>query len=280
MRGTLYLSLVAVVAAAAFTGPLAAGPQNETWAGGIEKANGLYEAGEYAEAIAVYEEVVKGGAVNADLYYNLGNAYYKDGQLGRAVLYYEKALRLAPRDGDVRTNLGLVKSLLRDKQLLQQPGLVKRIFAWPHHNMNVQESTVISSTLYLLLTLVLVGFIFRETGFVSKAYSRLSMASPGRFLGLDKREDFFLAMVSLLVLVSVSTTSAIQKYKTATERAESIVVEEEVAVYGRPSEDSTLQFKIHEGTKVTTVERRPGWVQIRLQGDLFGWVDDESVERI
>ena len=79
-------------------------------------------------------------------------------------------------------------------------------------------------------------------------------------------------MVTFFVLVAVSGTSAIGKYKAVNEKRESVVVVEEVAVYGNPSEDSTLQFKIHEGTKVTTVGRRHGWMQICLPGDLFGWV--------
>lgn len=246
----------------------------------VKKANEFYETGEYAQAVEAYENIAALGAANPDLFYNLGNAYYKVGQLGRSVLFYERALRMAPRDGDVRTNLELVKSLLRDKQFLRNTGVVKRVITWPHRNLNVQELFVVSSILYFAFVLLLIGFIFRDSEFMSAVYARISMASPGRFLGLDKKQDFILAMVTFLVLIAASGTAAIDKYKMATNGKESIVVVEEVAVYGNPNEDSTLQFKIHEGTKVTTTGGRSGWVQIRLPGDLFGWVKEVAVERI
>ncbi len=246
----------------------------------IKQANDLYETGEYDRAVEVYEGVVAQGATDPDLFYNLGNAYYKVGEPGRAVLYYERALRLAPRDDDVKTNLDLVKSLLRDKQFLRHSGVARKTLTWPYRNLNVQELFLVSSVLYFILTVILVGFIFRDSEFMSKVYARLSMGSPGRFLGLDKKQDFILALVTLFVLVAGSGMSAVSKYKTAIERRESVVVVEEVAVYGNPNEDSTLQFKIHEGTKVTTAGRRRGWVQVRLPGDLFGWVKEAALESI
>jgi tetratricopeptide (TPR) repeat protein len=246
----------------------------------IKLANDLYETGEYDRAVEAYEEVVAWGATDSDLFYNLGNAYYKVGEPGRAVLFYERALRLAPRDDDVRTNLGLVQSLLRDRQFVRDSGVVRTALTWPHRKLNVQELFLVSSALYFALAVILIGFIFRDSGFVSKVYARISMASPGRFLGLDKQQDFILALVSLFVLVAGSSISAVSKYKTVVESKESVVVVEEVAVYGNPSEDSTLQFKIHEGTKVTTTGRRRGWVQVRLPGDLFGWVKESAVESI
>ena len=100
---------VAAVLAVVLSGPVwfrsaAAGDFTEQMA----KANESYEGGEYAQALEIYERLVEEGAVDPDLFYNLGNAYYKEGQPGRAVLYYKRALRLAPRDNDARTNLQLV----------------------------------------------------------------------------------------------------------------------------------------------------------------------------
>ena len=87
-------------------------------------------------------------------------------------------------------------------------------------------------------------------------------------------------MVTLLVLFSASGASAIGKFRAESSRKAAIVVEEEVPVFGGPDTDSTLQFKIHEGTRVITGETRPGWVQIRLPGDLEGWITTTSLERI
>jgi tetratricopeptide (TPR) repeat protein len=246
----------------------------------FERGNQLYEAGDYEDAAEVYQEAVARGAHDPVLYYNLGNAYYQAGYLGQAVLNYERALRIAPRDEDARANLSLVHSMLRDRQFVEEPGVIKRTATWLHRKLNVGESLLVTSLVYIALIMVAVGFIFRDTAFMSRLYPRISMMSPGRFLGLDKTQDFVMAMATLTVVLAASGASALEKYRAASSRRAAIVVEEEVPVYGGPSEESTLQFKIHEGTRVTAGETRPGWVQIRLPGDLSGWIPDRTVERI
>jgi tetratricopeptide (TPR) repeat protein len=244
------------------------------------RGNQLYEAGDFEEAATTYEETVARGVISSDLFYNLGNAYYKSGNLGRAVLSYERALRLAPRDEDARANLGLVQSMLRDRQFVEEPGLVKKTATWLYQRLNVRESLFVASLVYLAFVVVVVGFIFRDTRALSRLYGKISMLSPGRFLGLDKPQDFLLAMATLSLLLVVSGASAYGKYRAVSSRRAAIVIEEEVPVYGGPSTDAVLQFKIHEGTRVTTGEARPGWIQVRLPGDLSGWVSDRLLERI
>lgn len=246
----------------------------------FERGNELYEAGEFEDAVLVYGEAARGGVVSADLFYNLGNACYKSGYLGRAVLNYERALRLAPRDDDTRTNLRLVQSLLRDKQFVEDPGFIKKVTTWLHHRINLREALVLTSVLYLVLIAVTIAFVFRETSFVQRIYPGISLLSPGRIMGLDKTQDFVLAMVTLLVLLSASGLSAMTKFRAENSRRAAIVVNEEVPVFGGPDTDSILQFKIHEGTRIITGETRPGWVQIRLPGELEGWITTNSLERI
>jgi len=244
------------------------------------RGNGMYETGDYEGAVAAYRDAVSSGVVAPALYYNLGNAHYRTGDLGRAVLNYERALRLAPRDEDARANLALVRSMLRDRHFVGEPGYAGRATSWLYGRLNLRESLLISSLIYFVLVVIVIGFIFRETAFISGLYPKLSLVSPGRFLGLDKSQDFVLAMATLLVLLSASAFVSFGKYRSATSRRAAIVVEEEVHVYGSPTEESTLQFKIHEGTRVTTGQTRPGWIQIRLPGDLSGWISYRSVEKI
>ncbi|MCK4773635.1 MAG: tetratricopeptide repeat protein [Candidatus Krumholzibacteria bacterium] len=244
------------------------------------QGNQMYEAGDFEGAVEAYQSVVANGIISSDLFYNLANAYYKLDDLGRAVLNYKRALRMAPRDADARSNLLLVQSMLRDKHFVEEPGFVKQSVTWLYRRLSARESIVITSLLYLALALVVVVFIFRDTSFVSTLYPKLSMVSPGRFLGLDKSQDFVLAMATLMVLLSASATASYSKYHTESSKRQAIIVEEEVPVYGSPSGESTLQFKVHEGTRVTTGQTRPGWVQIRLPGDLEGWISNSSIERI
>jgi len=74
--------------------------------------------------------------------------------------------------------------------------------------------------------------------------------------------------------------SAYTKINDGRAQERSVVVTEEVPVFSGPSEDATIQFKIHEGTIVSVRDDRGGWVRVDLPGDLSGWVETETVERI
>ncbi|MBP2681726.1 MAG: hypothetical protein H6Q78_1589, partial [Candidatus Krumholzibacteriota bacterium] len=157
------------------------------------EGNALYEAGDYESAIDRYTSVVKAGVADKDLYYNLANAYYKIDDLGRAVLFYERAHRVAPRDRDVRENLGLVRSQLRDKQFVREQNRVTRTLVWPHNNLSARQMVSLASICYLLLCLLGIVFVFRDSVWVSTAYRWLSLVSPGRLAGLGKAQDLLAA---------------------------------------------------------------------------------------
>ncbi len=246
----------------------------------FEEGNALYEQGDYEAAIEAYTGLVERGIVDEDLYFNLGNAYYKNGELGRAVLFYERALRIAPRDGDARDNLTLVESLLRDRQFVRSENRVKRALLWVHRHLNMGETFALASSLYVLFCLLVVIYIFREMPLVISLYRRVSLLSPGRFIGLSREQDILLSAVIVFCLFVGSTLSAFDKLAIEKRHERAVVVAPEGAVFSGPTEDSTLQFKIHEGTRVSIRTKRPGWVQVDLPGELSGWLADDSVEEI
>src|SRR5262245_58126074 len=53
------------------------------------KANEEFAQGHFKEAIAGYEALVGAGHWNANLFYDLGNAYFRTRDFGRAILNYE-----------------------------------------------------------------------------------------------------------------------------------------------------------------------------------------------
>lgn len=247
---------------------------------GISQANDLYEKGDYESAIEGYAAIVEQGVVNADLFYNLGNAYYKVGALGRAVLYYERARRLAPRDADIAHNLSLARSLLRDGQFVSEPGKLRRAVLWIHDHLSASESFMLATLLYVLLSITIILFVFQRTRVVSRFYGRMSVVSPGRLFGFQKRADLALAVGVLLILTSTVVTSAWTKQNAETVRRVAVIVDEEVSVFSGPGDDATLQFKVHEGTLVDVEDARTGWLKIELPGELTGWIRSASAERI
>jgi tetratricopeptide (TPR) repeat protein len=234
--------------------------QPETPGAVFNRANALYDGGEYEQAAQLYERLVDAGLTDASLFYNLGNSYYKSGAIGRAVLYYERARRLDPRNEDINANLSMARSLLRDRQFIDEAGRLRRVLLWPHRNLSTRETFALTSLWYLLLTLATLGFILRDSRVVSRIYPTLSMASPGRLLGLDKPRDFALAIAITLVLTAATAASAYSKYRSETIQPDGVVLREEVAVFSGPSDESTLQFKVHEGTVLRIDDERTHWV--------------------
>ena len=246
----------------------------------FERGNKLYEQGDYDGAIGAFNSLIRKGVVDKDLYYNLGNAYYKRGELGKAVLHYERALWIAPRDKDARENLAFVESLLRDRQFIRKQNRFKRALVWINNNLNTVVAVVLTSLFYVLFCLLLVSFVFRKSSFVVSLYRRLSILSPGRFLGLTREQDLFLAVAITLCLFVGSIVSAYEKVVTERSRDRAVVVAPEISVFSGPSSESTLQFKIHEGTRVIIRAERSEWVQVELPGDLSGWVMSRKIEGI
>jgi tetratricopeptide (TPR) repeat protein len=69
------------------------------------RANQLAEAGQLAAAVNLYEQLSAQGVVNADLFYNLGQAYSQLGQTSKGIEYYTRAAQIAPRDGQIAERL-------------------------------------------------------------------------------------------------------------------------------------------------------------------------------
>ncbi len=272
-------ALACVIAFATFT---AAWSQSEVEspATHFERANAAYEAGDYARAVDEYTAVVSAGVVAPDLYYNMGNAYYKQGDLGRAILWYERARRLAPRDADLLDNLDLTRSLLRDQQLVPSPPRWRRALTSWHNETTTAESAVAACALYAFVCLLAIAFVFRDSETVSKVYAKMSALSLGRLLGLDKSQDLALAIAVAAIVAGAFGYSAVSKSRAEQARAAGVVLSQEVSVFSGPSRDASVQFKVHEGTVVSVSDARPGWVRIDLPGDLSGWIDETTLDRI
>ena len=80
---------------------------DETW----RRGNEAYLHGDYAAAVAAYEEVDRQGVASADLAFNLGDAYFRKGAIGPAIWSFERALALDSGDEDARYNLDKARKL-------------------------------------------------------------------------------------------------------------------------------------------------------------------------
>jgi len=100
------IALLAIFTTAAFSFFPADAPEPDA----LAAANHLYEAGHYAEATQMYQQLAERGIEDSILFYNLGNAQYQQGNVVQAIIHYQHAAQLAPRDADIQANLELALS--------------------------------------------------------------------------------------------------------------------------------------------------------------------------
>lgn len=222
-------------------------------------ANQEYEAGQYAEAAAVYEAIIATGLHNSDLYYNLGNAYFKQGDLGRAILNYRRAQRLDPRDLDIRANLNIARTQTVDHidtSGEEMTNWVQLAEEW----LTLREAALLALALWLLLGIFAVLTLLRPQ---LRRWAIIVMAVLALFLGAG--------------LISIANRLYHQaNYPPA------VIVAQEIDVTSGPgtADQYLVEFTLHSGTEVSLIESRPGWQRITLPGDLQGWIPAEVVEPI
>lgn len=219
-----------------------------------------YRAGDYTQAVEIYENILHEGFASADLYYNLGNTYYRLDQYGPAILNYERALRLRPGMSDARENLALANSHTVDR-ITKLP----RLFVV---NWYIALITRISPSSWRVLTL-----LFFLLAFIAVAVLVLS-----HNLTVRKASVATAIVASVLFILSLILTVASIRHFNA--RSEAIVMQSSIAVKSSPENQSADKLILHEGTKVTISESLSGWYKITLSDGTTGWCQQENIERI
>ena len=219
-----------------------------------------YDAGDYASAIALGEQVAATAGVSSHLYYNLGNAYYKDKQYARAILNYERCLLLDPSNEDARVNLEMAGMQTVDKIETIDPTIFS-LWSSQIRNWLSESGWAVAAVCFMLLVVVGLCFYF---------FTRRRLV---RQLG------FFGAVVAFL-LVIIAHQYAAEQYARLTQRDYAIVMSPSVTVRSSPAESGTKVFTLHEGTKVQVRESVGAWSEIELSDGNVGWLPSSDVERI
>lgn len=219
----------------------------------FEAANKLYEQGKYAEAVAAYRQMVKGGEASAAVYFNLGNAYYKSGRVGEAVASYRLAQRITPRDPDLKANLRFVQETAG----VRSGRPVSWWQAWCQQ-MSLREWAWITGGAIWVFAIIGV----------------MRMLKPAWKPGL--KPAFFIALFTVVLGVSAGATVWRAAYG---EIAAVVKVKEAVVRYG-PLEDSQSAFTLPDGAEVVLTDEKNGWWQVRDGQGRTGWVKGEAVVRV
>jgi tetratricopeptide (TPR) repeat protein len=228
--------------------------------GVFEAANENYKKGNYQEAIAGYESILKAKKHSAAIYFNLGNCYYKLQKVAPAIYNYEKALLLQPNDNEISTNLKFAQKLqIDDIKIVQEVGfhkLIKDVTSKYHYNTWAWIG-VVGAFLFLGL---FVGYYFTQ----SSGFKRF----------------YFTAMIFALLFILISIAAAMHERNDYLNDNPAIVFAEVAPVKSEPKEAIPNLFVIHEGTKVKVLETIDNWKKIQLQDEKMGWILSSAIKEI
>lgn len=220
------------------------------------KANFYYNESKYDTALVIYEGILKDGFVSAPLLYNIGNTYFKMRNYPMAILNYEKALKLDPTDDDIRQNLVIANALITDKI---EPLPVFFVTKWWRNLGNM-----LTANSWATVTLVILGI------FLLLLYLYLTARTSG-----GKKATFFLGIIMILLFIC-SGIIAFQKYQYLNERNEAIIMKPTITVKSSPSSTGVDLFVLHEGTKVTILDKDGDWDKIKIADGSVGWLPSSS----
>ncbi len=102
------IALCGVVACASGGSPQRPALQGEALAEALRAGDAAYAQGRAADAVRLYEEVVRGIPENAGVWFKLGNAYARAERPAEAARAYEQSVARDPAHAQAWYNLGVV----------------------------------------------------------------------------------------------------------------------------------------------------------------------------
>jgi len=226
----------------------------------FSKANNLYQARDYEQALNIYLQLIKTENPSAELYFNTGNCYFKMGTLGKSVLYYERAAKLKPDDDDIQYNLKIANLKAVDKIEPVPPIIYKRWIKSLSESLTMSQWSVTFIVLVWLLFAAWGCYLFANQVSTRKLTFVLACAVSG------------LCIISYLFLEENHRVQTRLKY--------GVVMAASSYVKSAPDERGTDQFILHEGTKVEVLDELAGWEKIRIANGSVGWLKVGDVEKI
>ena len=214
----------------------------------------------YDKAILNYEKIISDGQIqNPKLYYNLGNAHFLNGDIGNAILNYRRAERLDKADTNIQKNLAFARSRRVDKVAVKtEERVLQTLFFW-HYDFSVRTKFVIACICFALVCISLTVMTW-----------------------YGKAAPWVVTAVICSVLTACLLASVVMETRASTGRVCGVITTEKVVARQGDGRNYPESFKdpLHAGTEFDLLERRSGWLHIRLSDNSGGWIPDNSAELI
>ena len=213
-------------------------------------ANELYAKGKFAEAAAIYENILQTGGQSPALLFNDGNAEFKAGHLGKAIAAYRRAELLAPRDAELRANLAFVRN--------QVQGATVRESRWQDWigTLTLNEGTLLTMGVFWLMFALLAARQIRPA------------------LAPKLRTAKRLAVALTIFSGAVLALQAADHFNSSV----AVVTDAEATARSGPFIDAQDAFTARDGVELRVLDRHDNWVQVANGAGKIGWLSKKQVE--
>jgi len=223
-------------------------------------ANEHYNKGEYEQSILLYDSLLKNDVESAGIYFNLANAWFKIDDMPHSILYYEKAMKIEPNNKDIIYNLELANTRIADRIEDVPEFFLKTWWKSILNLFNEKQWTRINILMFALF--LAFGVIY----FVSKKRS-------------VKKLGFSLSII-LLLLSFISGLIGYSSYKIKTTHNTAIIFTPAVNIKSAPDDNSSTIFILHQGTKVSLLDKSGDWQKVKIANGSEGWILKNDFEAI
>lgn len=224
--------------------------------GRFEAGNKAYRAGDFKQAIDVYQELIREKAYSGVLYLNLGNAFYRNQQTGEAILIYERGLKVEPRNEDIRYNLNYVRSRLEYSIKDTRNWYVKALESLMNR-FSAHEAILACLFAYFLIISSWAFVLFFRQG--------LPWGWIRKFL-----------LIQFVLTLAVAGIKYVQTHMIR----DAIVIAKQAEVRYGPSSTDQVSFRLGQGLKVYVVDHQEDWSRILLTNGESGWVKNSLIAEV
>ncbi len=216
------------------------------------KGNQEFSQGQFKEAIANYEALVRRGQWNANLFYDLGNAYFRTRDFGRAILNYERSLALDNHHPEATANLQIARDEARALEL--QPTKLERYLRFA----SINQCTIAAAVAFWLGIFGIVALIFAR-----------------------RRSAALLSLSILCLLVGGIGVWAIHTLDNGSEgRGLAIVTGNDVQARLATADTANSVLALPPGSEIKILSTRGDWMYAALPNDLRGWIQTKNAEQV
>ena len=216
------------------------------------KANQQYAQGDFKEAIAGYEALVRAGQWNANLFYDLGNAYFRTRDFGRAILNYERALALDQHHPEATANLQIARDESRALEL--KLTRIERYLQFA----SINQYSIVAAVACWLGILGLVALIFAR-----------------------RRSAALISLLIFCLLICAVAVWAIHTLNNGSKgRALAIVTGNDVQARLATADTANSVLALPPGSEIKVLSTRGDWLYAALPNDLRGWIQTKNAEQV